>query len=145
MNNKYREDFRLARRETWWTVPRLAITLVGVGAVLVIASGAFMLFTAPIGVVQKTVRPDNIINNYEWFHDANAAYTAKTRQVVERKGWLVDEKNEDEKRRLRIELGAISQSCRDLAAQYNANAVKSNRSLFMGKTLPQELNVELCQ
>lgn len=142
--NDYREGFRHARRETLWTLPRL-VAVLGIVAIVIVVGGVLVgVITAPLGVVSKTVRPDNIINNYEWFHDAHGAYTARTRQVAERKTWLEAEKDEAERRRLRIELGAISQSCRDLAAQYNANAVKSNRALFMGKTLPLELNQELC-
>lgn len=145
MNEEFRRSYKATEREVYWTMPRLASAAVILAVFLVAAGLAIALLTAPMNVVRETLRTDNIINNYEWFHDASQQFTARTRQVAERQTWLAGEGEAGEKNRLRIELGAISQSCRELVARYNANAMKSNRSLFMGRNVPTNLDAGLCQ
>lgn len=99
--------------------------------------------TAPSRVVSRTLQTDNIINNYEWFHDAYAQYRARLGQINAHKN-LVNSAEGSEKSRLNIELAAISQNCRDLAARYNSNATKSNRSIFMGQEAPEFLDETAC-
>lgn len=145
MNEEYRRNYREVQREGFWTLPRLTGAAIAIAVVLALAGLAIAVLTAPMNVARETLRTDNIINNYEWFHDASQQFTARTRQVAERQTWLAGEGEAGEKNRLRIELGAISQSCRELAARYNANAMKSNRSLFMGRNVPTNLDAGLCQ
>jgi hypothetical protein len=145
MNEEFRRSYKATEREAYWTMPRLASAAVVLAIFLVAAGLAIAMLTAPMNVARETLRTDNIINNYEWFHDASQQFTARTRQVAERQTWLAGEGEAGEKNRLRIELGAISQSCRELAARYNANAMKSNRSLFMGRNVPTNLDAGLCQ
>ena len=99
--------------------------------------------TAPSRVINKTLQTDNIINNYEWFHDAYGQYRARVSQIEQHKRFM-SEAEDSEKSRLRIELAAIQQSCRELSAQYNANATKSNRSIFMGQEAPESLSEQQC-
>lgn len=145
MNEEYRRSYRAAEREAFWTLPRIAWATLAIALVIGAAGLLITAFLAPANVARETLRTHNIINNYEWFHDAAGQFTARTRQVAERRGWLEAETNVAEKIRLRTELGAISQACRDLVAQYNANATKSNRSLFMGRDVPINLDAGLCQ
>jgi len=122
--------------------------LIGLGALAVAlnAVGTFSsVATAPGRVIQRTMQTDNIINNYEWFHQAHAAYQTRVSQIQRHKVFYNSETNADEKRRLRIELVGMQQSCRELATTYNARATMTNRSIFMGREAPEELNPQLCE
>ena len=100
--------------------------------------------TAPQRVISKTLQTDNIINSYEWFHDAHGQYKSRVAQIKQYAQLLSSETERAERSRLNIEVSAIRQSCRDLATRYNANATKSNRSIFMGKEVPEELSMQEC-
>lgn len=97
-------------------------------------------------VVDETLRTENIISNYEWYHDANAQFLARVNQVKQFKAFVDDPNNDAvERRRTRIELAAVQQSCRELATQYNANSEKINRGVFKGWSLPETLSVLTCE
>lgn len=124
------------------------LAVVGLGIVGV--AGSYMMtassiVTAPGRVITRTMETNNIINNYEWFHDAHAQWRSRVAQIADLKR-QVDSTTDDraEKNRLNVDLGATRQSCRDLATRYNANAIKSNRSIFMGKEAPESLSMEAC-
>jgi hypothetical protein len=97
------------------------------------------------GVVSKTMDPNNVITKYEYFHDANAQYLSRRNQIIQSKTFLVVEQDPAEKQRLRIELAAQQQSCRDLVTRYNANATKTNVSIFQGREAPESLNIQTCE
>lgn len=141
----YRNEYREFQRESLWTLPRvlglLLAAVVGF-SVLGVVSG---IVTLPGAIITKTLNPDNVIHNYEWFHDTNNAVQARVAQIKQQKQWLADTTDVAEKNKLRIELGAQQQSCRDLTAKYNANATKSNRSIFMGRDAPLGLDAGACE
>lgn len=141
----YRKDYREIERDAFWMLPRVAVALVAISVLLGGATWLISLASQPARIVSKTFDADNAINNYEWFHDANGNYLARTSQVRQFKSLLAGEPDTQEKARLRIEMAAIQQSCRDLARRYNANATKSNRSIFMGRSLPEMLNAGECE
>jgi len=95
--------------------------------------------TAPGRVIQRTLQTDNILQNYELFFDLNGQFDARTAQIRTQQEYLAAETDPDEKRRLRMELAAMQQSCREIAAQYNANSQKQNRDLFKARNLPETL------
>ena len=99
--------------------------------------------SAPARVVSKTLDTNNIINNYEWYHDAHAQYTARLGQIRSHTE-LWKSADGAERNNLRIELSAMQQSCRELATAYNANSQKINRSIFKGTSLPETLEIEQC-
>lgn len=143
--SQYRSEFRELQRESWWTFPR--VVLFFFVAIAVLGAGGWVLgvLSQPARVVSKTLDADNIINNYEYFHDASQNFLARTAQVRQFKKLYGDETEANERNRLRIEMAAIQQSCRDLARRYNANADKSNRSIFMGRDVPSSLNAGECE
>ena len=100
--------------------------------------------TAPGRVIGKTLETDNIIFNYEYFFDTNAAYKSRLSQVQEYRQLLASETDAGEKIRLRTEYSAMQQSCRELATKYNANSRKLNRGLFKDRQLPYELDETSC-
>lgn len=101
--------------------------------------------TAPGRVITKTLDTNNIISSYEFFHDANNQAKARVAQIAGHKAILKDTIDSAEKSRLRIELSAIQQGCRDLVGKYNANATKTNKSIFMGREAPESLNPAICE
>jgi hypothetical protein len=101
--------------------------------------------SAPSRVINKTLQTNNILTNYELFHDESKQFEARVAQLREHEVYLRDEKDPDERTRLRMEFGAQQQSCRELAADYNANSLKLNRQLFKDRGLPPVLDAQLCE
>ena len=131
------------RSSIWgWTLWAILFFAV-VGAV----GWAVHLMSVPGAIVSKTMTPDNILYNYEWFHDFNGQYKARVNQIKGQKDAMasIGETSVAEKIRLQQELGAIRQSCRDIVTRYNANATKTNRSIFMGKESPTSLDIATCE
>lgn len=103
------------------------------------------VISAPGRVANKTLETDNIIMNYELFHDENQNFTARINQIQEHSADLKGETDKSERSRLRMELEAQQQSCRELAADYNANSRKLNRKVFKDRGLPVELDSSSCE
>ncbi len=143
--SQYRKDFREVESEAFWSLPRVAFLLFA--AVVVFGGGGWVIsvLSQPARVVSKTFDADNIINNYEYYRDAYGNFQARSAQVRQFKKLAADEGDQQERNRLRIEMAAIQQSCRDLARRYNANADKINRSIFMGTSVPANLNAGECE
>jgi hypothetical protein len=121
--------------------------IVAIGSVIVfgqMASTVGVVATAPSRVINKTLGTDNIISNYEWYHDSNAAFIARVAQIHTFKQMVSDEKDPVERSRLRIDLAAQQQTCRTLATNYNANSQKINKNIFKGTSLPETQNIEEC-
>lgn len=101
--------------------------------------------TAPARVVNKTLETNNIIMNYELFHDEEQNFRARVMQVNQSKKFLDAELDAGEKARLRMELAAQQQSCRELVADYNSNSEKLNRKVFKDRGLPFQLDATKCE
>ena len=97
------------------------------------------------GLVSKTANSDNVIHNYEWFHDTNAAFEAKVSQIQQHNEDFIAETDSKYKDKLRTELRGMQQICRELAQKYNANSTKINRGIFKGTTLPEYLDEGECE
>lgn len=141
----YHKDFREVERDAWWTVSRIFFGLVVLSIVVSSIGWGISLLAQPGRIVSKTFDADNVIANYEWFHDANGNFLAKTAQVHQFKTLFDGEKEPGERSRLRIEMAAVQQSCRDLARRYNSNATKVNRAIFKGASAPEALNAGECE
>lgn len=101
--------------------------------------------TAPARVVGKTLETNNILTNYELFHDEAKQFDARVAQIKEHAAYMKAEADPAERSRLRMETGAQQQSCRELAADYNANSLKLNRQLFKDRGLPPTLDATSCE
>lgn len=127
--------------------------VIGAGLALLVAvpvgcsvlGGLTSVASAPGRVVQKTMKTENIVSNYEYFHAASSNFVAKGAQVQQFKSLLKDETDKSEAARLRIDLAGVQQSCRDLAAEYNGRSAMVNRSIFKGTTTPVQLNAAICE
>lgn len=126
-------------------------TAIGGVCLGIVAGGAFLLnvATQPLrtagGVINRTFDADNVIAKYEWFHDAHGQYQARVNQIVSTRQMYIEEKDIAERSRLRIELSAQRQSCRDIVTRYNGNATKTNVSIFQGREAPSSLNIQTCE
>lgn len=130
-----------------WVKITLGLIVIGVGIPVTVSllGTVTSVITAPGRVITKTMRTDNIIYNYEWFHDTNGAYKAKLGQIATHKDLVTTAEDRDERSILRIELAAMKQSCRELVTKYNANSIKTNRSVFKGREAPEELHMNTCE
>lgn len=146
--NDFRDEVNKATKEVNWTLGKVllkvVIPIMVFAFVINLLSGVFNVAKQPMAVVQKTMNADNIIHKYEWFHDVSTQYDARVNQIVQFKSFLADETDVSEKQRLRMEMAAQQQSCRDLAAKYNANSEKMNVSIFKGWSLPDTLAMGVC-
>lgn len=123
----------------------LGVVVIGVSVLgISVMSSMLSVATAPSRVISKTLETDNIIQSYEWFYDVNSQYITRHSQVSQYKDILGSETDQAEKRKLRIDLGAMQHSCRTLANNYNANSLKMNKSIFKGWSLPDTLDATNC-
>lgn len=120
----------------------IIICLVVAGSIL---STVGSVVSAPSRVITKTLETNNIINNYEWFHDQYAAYQKQLGIIKDYKEFYATEQDSLERNKLRMELAAYKNICRKLVTEYNANATKSNRSIFMGTEAPESLDISTCE
>lgn len=126
-------------------MPRVMIAVFATLILFGSAGWIFNIASQPARIVSKTLDADNVITNYEWFHDANGNYLARVSQIKQFKGLAAAETDNQERSRLRIEMAAVQQSCRDLSRRYNANAAKMNRGIFRERSLPDQLNSGDCE
>lgn len=141
----FRREYKDAS-STSWGIGAWLLCLGALGTVAWLAIAVIGSITAPVRVASRTLGTVNIITKYEWFHDANGNYKARVAQIIAKKRDVADPSNDPaEKYRLRVELGAMQQSCRELSQRYNANAAKINQSIFMGRDAPMQLNPAACE
>lgn len=102
-------------------------------------------------VMEKTLDSDNIILNYEYFKDQHRAILAMDQKIKiaqdaldkfekdagPRKDW--DLRDKEEHSRLTANVTGTMNMKKDMVAQYNANASKTNKNIFMGKDVPQRI------
>lgn len=103
-------------------------------------------------VIQKTLKADNVIQNYEWFKqqyqdynainqkiaDADSAVKRFSRDAGSRDKWSFEDKNEYS--RLSSIYDGLKYQRADVAATYNARSQMLNRELFKTNDLPPTLN-----
>ena len=95
-------------------------------------------------VVSKTLDADNVITKYEWFHDANGVFQTRVQQIANLKQAVHDEADPHEHTRLGVELRGVQNSCLKIVNEYNANASKTNVSIFQGRNVPPTLDPAKC-
>ncbi len=131
---------------------RILLAVFGIFVVLSIVGGGWWLVTLPFraasGVVGKTLEPDNIISNYEWFKqqyedigatdikivNAQANLDGFRQSAGDRASWSFEDKNYESQLRQQV-LGLTNQR-QDMVATYNARAKMLNRSIFMAGSPP---------
>jgi hypothetical protein len=103
------------------------------------------ILNKPAVLVAKATDTTKMLQNYEWFYEASNNFTSRSAQVRQFKTLLVGEPDRAEQSRLRIDLAAVQQSCRELAAKYEAQTGKIHVGYLKSKSLPESLNEKECE
>lgn len=130
------------------------IILAVIGVLLAGLLARLVLYPADqaVKVYEKTLDADNAIYNYEYFKqayqdvramdvriaNAQAELDAFVNSAGPRDKWDRDDKTEHA--RLSANLTGTRNVRADLVATYNARARMANRSLFMGRDIPQSID-----
>ena len=102
-------------------------------------------------VVEKTVSADNVIYNYEYFKKQYQDIQAQDKKIVvakqaledflksagPRENW--DFRDKEEQQRLQANLTGLANVRAEMVAEYNARAKMANRSIFMTKDVPAQV------
>lgn len=104
-----------------------------------------MAFTKPVALVDAATDTNKMLANYEWFHEASAAYDSKLAQIANQHSFIKSQDDKAEAGRLRVEMGAMQQSCRDLVAKYKAKTGEVHVGFLKSKSLPETLSPEGCE
>jgi hypothetical protein len=136
----YRNDFKKADREVWWTAPRAGLTILMLLITFTVGGWLLSFVLAPAQILS----PANIRANYEWFHDANRQIIARADQIASHRKLTADG-DKAEAQRLRIEIGGMQQSCRTLVAEYNSRSAQVHRGIFQGTSVPSTIPTSTCE
>ena len=98
-----------------------------------------------VGIHDRVLNADNVVHDYEWFHTAHERIGARVSQIAATTSSVAEETDPGEKSRLRVDLAGQQQSCRELSADYNANADKITTGAFRGWSLPAHVNIGDCE
>lgn len=123
-----------------------------VGGIFWIADLAMTPAQTAKDIVKKTLKADNVIQNYEWFKqqaqdydainvkitDADSSVKRFSRDAGIRTNWTFEDKNEYS--RLSSIFDGLKYQRADIAAKYNARSQMMNRELFKTNDLPETLN-----
>lgn len=116
---------------------------------LAVAGLITLPFRSAAGIAERTLAPDNVISNYEWFkrqYQEIQAFESKIRSAEESldsfkkavdsrgEGWSFG--SEAEYNRLNSVVLGLKSQRRDMIATYNARAEMANRNLFRTSDLP---------
>lgn len=144
----------------WWSFKKilgiviLIVVLVVVGRILLFPLFvASKIIDAAAGVAEKTLDPDNVIYNYEWFKLKYENYLATENKIKNAKAaletfkvdagprdkWSFEDKTESS-RLSSIVLG-LQNYIEDIVAEYNAKSRMVNRNIFKAgdKVLPERI------
>ena len=131
------------------------LALLLLGMVLSVASCILRPVTHVAGqanrIFEKTVDADNVIYNYEWFKTqyqeiqslerkvriAESAIASFEASAGPRESW--DFRTRDEAFRLAANLSGVRNVRSDAVGEYNARARMVNRSIFMGRDVPDHI------
>lgn len=126
------------------TTLKTALFVIGTFLGVLIATTVLHWASAPGRVVSRTLDTDNVITSYERFHDLNANFTARVGMVRDLSAQLATTPQGDRDAQL-TDLNTARQSCREIAAAYNADAGKLNKVVFQDRALPAHLDPALCE
>lgn len=141
---------------------RPVTTLIRAGVIAIVVIGGFAIvgsltgiitspFRSAAGIVERTVNPDNVIANYEWFKrqyqdikaidvnlaNAEGAQASFEKSAGDRSTWKFDDRQEWA-RLNSVALGLRNQRA-EMVAEYNARTQMANRNLFRTSDLPAEI------
>lgn len=156
MNTKETEEYKKEVQEaltlTRWTAQKIFwLYFVPVVIIIFMAIWGFRVISQPLHIIEKTLDADNVIYNYEWFHQAYQDIQATDKKIGNlemtimqfktdmgtRTNW--DFSDKEEYARLNSVLMGLKNYRQDLVAKYNARSRMVNRKIFKGKMAPEEV------
>ena len=153
--DQYKSGYREAAPIVKWTLGKAILWFLGAGIIFAAISIPMGLSSSAAGVMSRTLDPDNIIYNYEWFHSKSEAYVSYQKQKADltqrmkslteimgtdRSKWTRADR--EEYSQLTNQMIGVAQHIRDIAAEYNARTGMANRSIFKSGDLPESLPIE---
>jgi len=152
MSNSWEDRFDKKPARTSFSVGVRTI-LVVLGLIVVATIGWFVInpLVQSGRVVSQTIDADNVIANYEWFHQQHEDVLAKDVQIenaaaaLERFEQSAGPRNtwnlttSQESARLNAILTGHQQQRATMVADYNARANMANRAIFLDNDLPERL------
>jgi len=149
--SEYRQEARQIINESVWTLKKVVPLIFLLAVVLGVGTWGVTLLSQSGRIIQKTMNADNVIYNYEWFHNvyqdivateskttnAEVAMSLFAESAGDRKDWTFEDKNESS--RLGSVVLGLKNHREQLVADYNAKSKMINRNIFKGKTLPHTL------
>jgi len=153
--HEYKKTYRETAPVARWTLKKVLLWGIGLSIVFGGLSIVTGVFSSAKGVMDRTLDPDNIIYNYEWFHSKNQAYISYKAQKTELKQQLSGFKDlagansrewsraeREAYTQINNQLMGVAQHVRDIAAEYNARTGMANREIFKSGDLPDSLPIE---
>ena len=155
----YRDDFRSAERETYWTAWRVILLLFFISAV--IGTGGYFLgwFSEGAQVAQEQFGPRAALKKYEWFIDrsnqikkmdgdvkifqARVSLVDSTYGSKKSMDLVTRQLYNDKKQQAETDLAAIISQRNNLVTEYNAQSEKFNWRPFNTRTDMPVMQFEL--
>lgn len=155
LGRAFREDFEEeagVRFRPWkWFFATVAVVLIVLGVFYGIRWMTQPLRTAE-GVRERVGNPDNVLFQYEHFHDLCGAVVATDQKIAAKQDEIADYDKRhphgdpsdkyqaaSKRDRLQTELTGLEQFRADQVAQYNADSAKHSRALFKDASLPDRI------
>jgi len=133
----------------------IGIAILIVAALIALSVGGYFYSVASrtaTGIIERTADPDNVLYNYEYFKNEHRQILAYDNQIATAKTNVAeaeqqpraerDFRDKEEIARQRTILQGLRNQRDNAVGEYNANARKANRSIFMGTDVPQQLMVD---
>lgn len=149
---RLREDFERETGGYTWHPWRWLFGALGAGLAVYLLLVAVTAVTLPFrtaqGVAERVADPNNVIFQYEKFHNLCALIVARDGEIPVAQQALDDHvkatkgqpdpisRNADETARLRTDLTGLKQDRIDTAQKYNADSRKLTQELFKSRGLP---------
>ncbi len=130
---------------TYLKVALIVVAVISFGILVKFMMIPMLFVNSATNVVAKTVDANHVLQSYEWFYDVDAQVKSRTQQIEGHMHLVMTEADPEERRRLRLELAAMQQSCRDLTSKYNANSEKMNKGIFRNHGLPASIDMMACE
>ena len=132
-------DFWSVWREHKWKVIGIIVFLI---VVISIVGFTTNMICQPARLVTKTFDADNILHNYEWFHQTAQDIGASKIKIKNADVMVQKAKSEEAREKWGTVLLGLNNYIQDLIAQYNAKSRMINRNLFKSKELPWQFKYD---
>lgn len=134
------------------SISKTVLIIIIITLLLIFGQCIKLVLDQVFGVAEKTLDPDNIVYNYEWFKmQYNDYLSLKSKiqiQEIEQNNYKQtyqnswDEDAKKEYQRLSTIQTGLKYQLQDVIQEYNQKSSMINRNIFKDSELPYELNLE---